>query len=70
MRSLLIEDGNRLVLIDTGIGAKQDHNFFRHYYLHGDDELEGNLKKMGFKSLSFPKYFKLKGLVVFLVRSQ
>lgn len=49
MRSLLIEDGNRLVLIDTGIGAKQDHNFFRHYYLHGDDELEGNLKKMGFK---------------------
>ena len=49
MRSLLIEDGNRLVLIDTGIGAKQDHNFFRHYYLHGDDKLEGNLKKMGFK---------------------
>ena len=49
MRSLLIEDGNRLVLIDTVIGAKQGHNFFRHYYLHGDDKLEGNLKKMGFK---------------------
>tara|TARA_B100000497_G_C7695959_1_gene425118 strand:- start:1009 stop:1860 length:852 start_codon:yes stop_codon:yes gene_type:complete len=49
MRSLLIEDGNRLILIDTGIGAKQDHNFFKHYYLHGDDNLERNLKKIGFE---------------------
>lgn len=48
MRSLLIEDGNRLMLIDTGIGNKQDAKFFSHYYLHGDDSLDGNLKKMGF----------------------
>jgi glyoxylase-like metal-dependent hydrolase (beta-lactamase superfamily II) len=48
MRSLLIEDGNRLMLIDTGIGDKQSEKFFAHYYLHGDDSLHGNLKKLGF----------------------
>ncbi len=48
MRSLLIEDGNRLILIDTGIGNKQSERFFSHYYLHGDDSLDGNLKKLGF----------------------
>ena len=48
MRSLLIEDGNRLMLIDTGIGNKQDDKFFSHYYLHGDDSLESSLSKKGF----------------------
>ena len=48
MRSLLIEDGNRLMLIDTGIGDKQDDKFFGHYYLHGDDSLESSLSKKGF----------------------
>lgn len=48
MRSLLIEDGNRLILIDTGIGNKQDEKFFSHYYLHGDDTLDLSLKKIGF----------------------
>lgn len=48
MRSMLIEDGNRLILIDTGIGDKQSEKFFSHYYLHGDDSLHGNLKKLGF----------------------
>jgi glyoxylase-like metal-dependent hydrolase (beta-lactamase superfamily II) len=48
MRSLLIEDGNRLMLIDTGIGDKQDDKFFGHYYLHGDDTLESSLSKKGF----------------------
>jgi glyoxylase-like metal-dependent hydrolase (beta-lactamase superfamily II) len=48
MRSLLIEEGKRLVLIDTGIGNKQDENFLKHYYLHGEDSLEGNLKKLGY----------------------
>jgi glyoxylase-like metal-dependent hydrolase (beta-lactamase superfamily II) len=48
MRSLLIEDGNRLTLIDAGIGDKQSEKFFSHYYLHGDDSLHGNLKKLGF----------------------
>jgi len=48
LRSLLIEDGKRLILIDTGIGNKQDVKFFSHYYLHGDDTLEKSLAKYGF----------------------
>lgn len=49
MRSLLIEENNRLILIDTGIGSKQDEKFFSHYSLHGEDSLKGNLKKIGFE---------------------
>lgn len=48
MRCLLIEDGNRLMLIDTGIGDKQSEKFFSHYYLHGNDSLHANLSKYGF----------------------
>jgi glyoxylase-like metal-dependent hydrolase (beta-lactamase superfamily II) len=48
LRCLLIEDGNRLILIDNGIGNKQDAKFFSHYYLHGDDSLDGSLAKHGF----------------------
>ena len=48
MRSLLIEVGNRLILIDNGIGDKQDDKFLRHYYLHGDVSLEKSLKSHGF----------------------
>ncbi len=48
MRCLLIEDGNRLILIDNGIGNKQDAKFFGHYYLHGDFSLEKSLAAHGF----------------------
>jgi glyoxylase-like metal-dependent hydrolase (beta-lactamase superfamily II) len=48
MRSLLIEDGDRLMLIDAGIGDKQSEKFFSHYHLFGDDSLHGNLKALGF----------------------
>ena len=48
MRSLLIEDGNPLILIDTGIGNKQDAKFFGHYDLYGDDSLDRSLAKHGF----------------------
>lgn len=48
MRCLLIEDGNRLILVDTGIGTKQTEKFFSHYYLHGSDTLESSLKAKGF----------------------
>ncbi|MBD1392296.1 MBL fold metallo-hydrolase [Mucilaginibacter glaciei] len=48
MRCLLVEDGNRLMLIDTGIGDKQSEKFFSHYYLHGDATLDKSLKKLGF----------------------
>ncbi len=48
MRSLLIEDGDRLMLIDTGIGDKQNEKFFSHFSLNGSDSLMGNLKTLGF----------------------
>ena len=50
MRSLLIEDGNRLILIDNGIGDKQDDKFLKHYYLHGDVSLHSSLEKHGFSA--------------------
>ena len=49
LRCLLIEDEGRLILVDTGMGDKQDVKFFGHYYLHGDDTLERSLAKYGFK---------------------
>lgn len=48
MRCLLVQEGNRLILIDTGIGDKQDEKFFSHYYLHGDNTLNTSLAKLGF----------------------
>lgn len=48
MRCMLIEDGDRLILIDNGIGNKQSDKFFSYYYLFGNDTLEGNIKKLGF----------------------
>src|SRR5262245_397875 len=48
LRCLLIEDGNRLILVDTGLGNKQDAKFFSYYYLHGDDTLDKSLGKCGF----------------------
>lgn len=48
MRCLLIEDGDRLILVDNGIGDKQDAKFFGFYYLHGDDTLDKSLAKHGF----------------------
>ena len=48
MRCLLVEDGDHLLLIDTGIGNKQSEKFFSHYHLHGDMSLDGELAKRGF----------------------
>ncbi|TAE15189.1 MAG: MBL fold metallo-hydrolase [Bacteroidetes bacterium] len=50
MRCLLIEDGNRLILIDTGIGNKQSEKFFSHYHLHGNASLESSLQQKGFST--------------------
>ena len=47
-RSLLIEDGNRLILIDAGMGNKQEGRFFRHFGLYGNDSLDESIKKAGF----------------------
>jgi glyoxylase-like metal-dependent hydrolase (beta-lactamase superfamily II) len=48
MRLLLIEDGNRLMLVDTGIGNKQEEKFFSFYFLNGDATLDKSLAKYGF----------------------
>lgn len=48
MRCLLIEDNDRLILIDNGIGNKQTDKFFSFYYLHGDASLDSSLNKLGF----------------------
>ena len=47
-RCLLIEDGNRLILIDTGMGNKQSDKFFGYYHLWGNDTIDKSLKKAGF----------------------
>ena len=49
MRCMLIEDDKRLILIDNGMGNKQDEKFFSYYFLNGDDTLENSLTKYGFK---------------------
>ena len=50
MRSMLIDYGYRKVLIDNGIGDKQDDKFLKHYYLHGDVNLHSSLAKHGFSA--------------------
>jgi glyoxylase-like metal-dependent hydrolase (beta-lactamase superfamily II) len=47
MRCLLIEDGDRKILIDNGIGTKHDEKFISHYHLNGDDSLERSLARVG-----------------------
>jgi glyoxylase-like metal-dependent hydrolase (beta-lactamase superfamily II) len=48
MRCLLIEDEDRLILVDTGLGSKQSDKFFGYYYLFGDFSLDASLKTLGF----------------------
>ena len=48
LRCMLIEDGNKLILIDTGAGNKQSEKFWSHYYLFGDFSLDSSLAKYGF----------------------
>ncbi|MES1217088.1 MAG: MBL fold metallo-hydrolase [Bacteroidota bacterium] len=48
LRCLLIEENGKLILVDTGMGDKQDAKFFGYYYLHGDDTLDKSLAKYGF----------------------
>ncbi len=48
MRCLLIEDGDRLMLVDTGMGDKQSEKFFSYYYLFGDNTLQKSIEALGF----------------------
>ena len=49
LRCLLIREGNRLILVDNGIGDKQDEKFFGHYYLHGTQSIDHLLASHGFQ---------------------
>jgi glyoxylase-like metal-dependent hydrolase (beta-lactamase superfamily II) len=57
MRCLLVEDGNRLLLIDNGIGDKQDAKFRGHFYLHGEATLEKSLRQRGFTASDITDVF-------------
>ena len=48
LRCLLIEDGDRLILIDDGVGNKQSDKFFSHYFRWGDHSLDNSLARLGF----------------------
>ena len=48
MRCLLIEEAGRLVLVDTGLGNKQDEKFFGHYQPHGDATLQSSVRQVGY----------------------
>lgn len=50
MRCMLVVDGERRILIDTGMGTKQSEKFFSHYYLHGEGELMKSLNQLGFSA--------------------
>lgn len=49
LRCMLIEQGDQLILIDTGMGDKQSEKFFSYYFLHGEYSLDNQLKKYGFQ---------------------
>src|SRR5688572_26346848 len=57
MRCLLIEDGDKLILIDNGLGNKQDEKFFSHYFLHGDSNLTKSIHSAGFKESDITDMF-------------
>lgn len=57
MRCLLVEEGNKLILIDNGIGNKQDAKFLSHYHLHGAGTLISSLKQAGFSEKDITDMF-------------
>ncbi len=48
LRSLVVDNGENVILIDNGWGDKQNEKFFRHVHLNGGDGLEDGLRKAGY----------------------
>jgi glyoxylase-like metal-dependent hydrolase (beta-lactamase superfamily II) len=48
MRCLLIEDGQKLILVDTGMGNKQDEKWLSYYFRHGEGELVKSIRAKGY----------------------
>lgn len=57
MRCMLIDTGISRILIDCGIGDKQDAKFLGHYFLHGDDTLMGSLQRLGYAASDITDVF-------------
>ena len=57
MRSLIIEQDNRLILIDTGIGDKQEDKFFSHFHLSETDLFEQKLNNLGYSKSDITDVF-------------
>lgn len=57
MRCLLIVDGDRKILIDTGMGTKQDAKFFGHYYPHGEESISKSLASIGLSEADITDVF-------------
>jgi glyoxylase-like metal-dependent hydrolase (beta-lactamase superfamily II) len=57
MRCLLIEDGDKLILVDTGFGTKMDPKLARYYYLHGEASLMGSIQQAGFSAADITDVF-------------
>ena len=57
MRCLLIEDGDRLILVDTGFGTKMDPKLASYYHLHGEATLMGSIGKAGFSAADITDVF-------------
>jgi len=57
MRCLLVDDGERRIVIDTGIGDKQDEKFYRHYYLSETRDLRDLVKEKGYSPDSITDVF-------------
>lgn len=57
MRCLLVDTGTSRILIDCGIGDKQDQKFLSHYYLHGEDTLASSLKRHGYQCADITDLF-------------
>lgn len=57
MRCLLIEDGEKLILVDTGMGNKQDDKFFGYYDLHGEATLHSSIAEKGFSPADITDVF-------------
>ncbi|MBL7713254.1 MAG: MBL fold metallo-hydrolase [Chitinophagaceae bacterium] len=57
MRCMLIDTGSSRILIDCGIGDKQDEKFFGHFYLHGEDSLQQSLQQLGYSTADITDVF-------------
>ncbi len=57
MRCLLIETEGRKILIDTGIGNKQDAKFFSHFHPHGEASLMASLAQKGLTAADITDVF-------------